>query len=473
MPNAITDHVRGRKLQGSAWLESDERFRVEYRRMRRRVPVYRAIIGGLRLLHRLTADETQKRADMSVRWWPRIGPHGEIYAMPKLWTMKEGDDTKPDPPATEAEMWKQLESGKLSPPIVEDGVRPSGSADELRRNASFAARLARAISADEWPQIIHEYERRKEILKQLRKGVIPEGNWLVETGAVPEGVRPPLFGYARYHWVGDRPLDQASDRLMDEAWVLNRTPPRLHIPWSRGRRRYSGAFFGPMFGELGRTVPGAEANPEFLSLRAAYGVWWPHHASKKNEARVLRGSRVVRAKDLVRFAHTELHWHGLAPEPKRGPAWVRPWEPPRPVEITDEVVTTMARVAKSEPASSPTAQRAPSRDAVAAVVAAHGLAAPLPQRVQMPVRRAYDRKARAGGALDQAIARAVTTGDGVVRARPSRGLPAIDPAPDDRPAGVHPWQSTPGPPGGSPDVVRGTFSSGRSRDVDRGKSLDR
>lgn len=474
MPNAITDHVRGRKLHGSAWLESDERFRIEYRRMRRRVPLYRVAIGGLRLLHRLTADATQARAKLSVTWWPRIGPYGGIYAMPKLWTMKEGSDNDPDPPATEAEMWERLASGTLRPPVVEGGVRSSGSADQLRANASLAARLARAVSADEWPQMIHEYEHRKAILKQLRKGVIPEGNWLVETGAVPEGVRPPLFGYARYHSVGDRPLDLASDRLMDEAWVLNRTPPTLHIPWSRGRERYAGAFFGPMFGELGRTVPGAEANPEFLSLRAAYGVWWAKNASKKNEARVLHGSRVVRAKDLVRFAQTELHRHGLAPKPKSEPAWVRPWEPPRPVEITDDVVTTVARVAKAEPPTGPTAPRVPpARPAAATVVAANGPAAPLPSRVQMVARRAYDRKVQADGALYQAIAAAVTAGDGTVRARPARGLPAIDPPADGRVPGVHPWQPAPESSGGSSHAVRGTFSSGGSRDVGRGKSMER
>ncbi|MFI1582110.1 hypothetical protein [Embleya sp. NPDC020630] len=500
MPNAVTDHLRGRRLRGSAWLESDERFRVEYRRMRRRVPVYRAVIGVLRVLHRLTANEVQARARMTVTWWPRIGPDGGIYAMPKLWTMKEGGDAEPDPPATEAEMWRRLASGELRPPVVRDGVRSSSGADELRRRASFAARLARAISADEWPQMIHEYERRRTILRRLRRGEIPEGNRFVESGAVPPGVRPPLFGYARYHSVGDRPLDEPSDRLMDEAWVLNRTPPALHRPWSAGRRRYPGAFFGPMFGELGRTVPGAEANPEFLSLRAAYGVWWAGAASKRNEARVLRGSRVVRAKDLVRFGHAELHHVGLAPKPARGPAWVRPWEPPRPVEVTDDVVDVVAGVAKSgagaggsgvsgggEPGS---ASEVRGRDvsgagaassagvtggagvARIAVVAAKGLAAPVPRRVQMRARRAYDRRVRPGGALEEAIGRAVAAGDGV-RARPSRELPAMDPAPDGRALGVHPWPAAPGWSDAAADSARGTFSSGRSRDVGRGGSPER
>ncbi|WP_439675518.1 hypothetical protein [Embleya sp. MST-111070] len=491
MPNAVTDHLRGRRLRGSAWLESDERFRVEYRRMRRRVPVYRAVIGVLRVLHRLTADEVQARARMTVTWWPRIGPDGGIYAMPKLWTMKEGGDAEPDPPATEAEMWRRLASGGLRPPVVKDGVRPSGSANELRRNASFAARLARAVSADEWPQMIHEYERRRTVLRQLRRGVVPEGNRLVESGAVPRGARPPLFGYARQHWVGDRPLDEASDRLMDEAWVLNRTPPPLHRPWSAGRRRNAGAFFGPMFGELGRTVPGAEANPEFLSLRAAYGVWWAGAASKRNEARVLRGSRVVRARDLVRFAHTELHHLGLAPKPETGPGWVRPWEPPRPVEVTDEVITAVAAVGKSgargadsqtlasepEPPGGAGTRQTPVRDATRAVITAKGLAAPLPSSVPMRARRAYDRRVRPGGSLEEAIGRAVTAGDGV-RARPSRGLPGMDPVPDGRTPGVHPWLPAPGSsgdlPGGSSDPTRGTFSSGRSRDdVGRGRSLER
>lgn len=293
MANALSDHLRGRKLVGRAWIESDERFRIEYRRMRRRVPMYRVAIGALRLLHRLTATERQKQADLGVTWWPRVGPDGEMYAMPKLWTIDEREPTDkqtPGPPRTEAELYRRWEAGEWSEPKNGAETRTTGSPAELRRVASFAARLARTVSGDEWPQIIHEYERRKAILAQLRAGVVPEGNRYVESGAVPPGVRPPLHGWARYQWVGDRPLDLVSDRLMDRSWVLGRTPARQYQPWSAGRVAYPGAYFGPMFGELGRTVVGGEANPEFLSLRVAYGVWWGQNASMKGRPDPARGA---------------------------------------------------------------------------------------------------------------------------------------------------------------------------------------
>ncbi len=66
---------------------------------------------------------------------------------------------------------------------------PVTSRAALRSRTSFASRLARATSADEWPQIIAEYENRK-------------------AGGPP-----------RYHYVGHRPLNETSHALMDESWA--------------------------------------------------------------------------------------------------------------------------------------------------------------------------------------------------------------------------------------------------------------
>ncbi|MFI6982243.1 hypothetical protein ACIBSV_27070 [Embleya sp. NPDC050154] len=465
MANALSDHLRGRKLVGRAWIESDERFRIEYRRMRRRVPMYRVALGALRLLHRLTADERQGQADLSVTWWPRVGPDGEMYAMPKLWTIDErepADRQTPGPPRTEAELYRRWEAGEWSEPKSGAEARSTGDPAELRRVASFAARLARTVSGDEWPQVIHEYERRKAILAQLRAGIVPEGNRYVESGAVPPGVRPPLHGWARYHWVGDRPLDLDSDRLMDRAWVLGRTPPREYRPWSAGRVNYAGAYFGPMFGELGRTVAGGEANPEFLSLRVAYGVWWGSNASMKGESRILRGARMVRLRDLARFAHAEAAHLGLAPAPRKAPGAAPRWENPAPEEVTDEVVTAVARFARSEVPTDAVAPAEPStgrpstRSAAAEVAAEAGPQAPTPARVWMDMPRPYDRSLRAGGALSAATIAAIAAG--WAKQVPSRGLPGMDPGPDGRPLGVHPWRPAP---------------SRDARETDRGRSDER
>ncbi|WP_406299993.1 hypothetical protein OG948_32995 [Embleya sp. NBC_00888] len=465
MANALSDHLRGRKLVGRAWIESDERFRIEYRRMRRRVPMYRVAIGALRLLHRLTATERQKQADLGVTWWPRVGPDGEMYAMPKLWTIDEREPTDkqtPGPPRTEAELYRRWEAGEWSEPKNGAETRTTGSPAELRRVASFAARLARTVSGDEWPQIIHEYERRKAILAQLRAGVVPEGNRYVESGAVPPGVRPPLHGWARYQWVGDRPLDLVSDRLMDRSWVLGRTPARQYQPWSAGRVAYPGAYFGPMFGELGRTVVGGEANPEFLSLRVAYGVWWGQNASMKGEARILRGARMVRLRDLARFAHAEAAHLGLAPAPRKAPSAAPRWENPAPEEVTDEVVTAVARFARSAVPTDavapvePSTGRPSTRSAAAEVAAEAGAQAPTPAQVWMDMPRPYDRSLRADGALSAATIAAITAG--WAKQVPSRGLPGMDPGPGSRPLGVHPWRPTP---------------ARDARETDRGRSDER
>lgn len=421
--------------------------------MRRRVPMYRVAIGALRLLHRLTADERQKQADLGVTWWPRVGPDGRMYAMPKLWTIDEREPTDkqtPGPPRTEAELYRRWEAGEWSEPKGGAETRSTGDPAELRRVASFAARLARVVSGDEWPQMIHEYERRKAILAQLRAGVVPEGNRYVENGSVPPGVRPPLHGWAGYHWVGDRPLDLDSDRLMDRAWVLGRTPPRQYQPWSAGRVTFAGAYFGPMFGELGRTVVGGEANPEFLSLRVAYGVWWEQNASMKGEARILRGARMVRLRDLARFAHAEAAHVGLAPAPRKAAGAAPSWETPAPEEVTDEVVTAVARFARSEVSTDAAAHAERSigpSSAVSAAAAAAEVAAqagphdPTPARVWMDRPPPYDRSLRAGGALSASTIAAITAG--WAKQVPSRGLPGMDPKPDGRPLGVHPWRPTP------------------------------
>jgi len=84
MPNFVVDRIRGGRLVGAAWLESDERFRIEYRRWRWQKPVYRVVTGLLERRHRSQTTEAHGRADLSVTYWPRLGMvAGGSYPMGK------------------------------------------------------------------------------------------------------------------------------------------------------------------------------------------------------------------------------------------------------------------------------------------------------------------------------------------------------------------------------------------------------
>ncbi|MFF0268374.1 hypothetical protein [Kribbella sp. NPDC004536] len=278
------------QLVGEAWLGSEYRIAWETRIMRRRVPLYRAGIAALRALNAVTAGPT--RPSLQVTRWNRVGPHGTTFVMDKLETM----------------------TGRTDHPVT--------SRAELRARTSFAARLARSISADEWPQIIAEYDRRRH------------------------GERP------QYHYVGHRPLNAESHALMDEAWVRGELPTDKFRAWNITKNDEDGAFFSEFFTHgNARGYPGGETNPGFRLGRIMFDVSWRDKATLTLEHEVLRRSRVLRAKELVKFLRIEL---------------VEVFRPPAPASTapaakrqdvyTPEVVAAVADFAKPAELRSPTAR---------------------------------------------------------------------------------------------------------------------
>ena len=357
-----------RDLVGTAWLDSDERTRWETRIMRRRVPLYRLGIAALRALNTLTGGPN--RPSLKVTQWERVGPNGETFVMDKLETM----------------------TGRTDHPVT--------SRAELRARTSLASRLARAISADEWPQIITEYERRRR------------------------GERP------QYRYVGHRPLNAESHALMDEAWVRGELPTDQFRAWNVLKFEDEGAFYSEFFTDGGaRGYPGGETNAGFRLGRIMFDVSWREKASLSGEQHVLRRSRILRAKELLKFCRTELKEaiHPPTPSPTQTTA-VRehPYTPP--------VVAAISDFTKPEPLRSPTAR---------------GETTP-------------DRKqASAIDAVAKALPPPVT--DGSARARPVSG-PAGG---EGRPGAGEPPPAQPRPPHAAqqparPPAVPATFRPGRS-----------
>ncbi|HZX08133.1 hypothetical protein [Kribbella sp.] len=309
-----------RRLSGTAWLDSDYRTAWETRIMRRRVPLYRAGIAALRALNAtrpsLLRAPNASRPSLRVTRWERVGPHGGTFVMDKLETM----------------------TGRTDHPVT--------SRAELRARTSFASRLARAVSADEWPQIIAEYDRRRR------------------------GERP------QYHYVGHRPLNAASHALMDEAWVRGELPTDGFRAWNVLKHEDDGAFYSEFFTHGGaRGYPGGETNPDFRRGRIMFDIAWRTKATLALERQILRRSRALRAKELLKFLRTELREaiHPPAPSPARATT--------RGADIyTPEVVAAVADFTKPEPLRSPTArgETTPDRTRAAAIDTANTLAHALP-----------------------------------------------------------------------------------------------
>jgi hypothetical protein len=305
-------------LSGTAWLESGARIEWETRIMRRRVPLYKAGIAALRLLNKLSGPN---RPSIDVTYWERVGPGGELFMMPKLETM----------------------TGRTDDPVT--------SPRELHARTSFASRLARVISADEWPQIIAEYERR-------RNG------------------QPPAF-----HYVSHRPLNEASHALMDKDWVKGELPTDDYRFWNaKVKFKDLPGIYSEFYTHGGsRTIPGGETNPRFRRRRLRFDVNWPRKASMANEIRVLRKARILRGRQLVKFLVAEASYVVK----RGGPA--QPASKPGPPDVyTPEVVAAIADFVKPDEVRSPTARGETTPDAVAAnaINVANTVARALPPRIK-------------------------------------------------------------------------------------------
>jgi hypothetical protein len=306
-----------KRLVGQAWSDSDYRTAWETRIMRRRVPLYRAGIAALRALNALTGGPG--RPSLEVTQWERVGPNGETFVMDKLETM----------------------TGRTDHPVT--------SRAELRARTSFASRLARAVSADEWPQIIAEYERRRR------------------------GERP------QYHYVGHRPLNAESHALMDEAWVRGELPTDEYRAWNVLKYEDEGAFYSEFFTDGGaRGYPGGETNAGFRLGRIMFDISWREKASLSGERHVLRRSRILRAKELVKFSRTELT-ELLRPPTSSAPQATAV----RRDAYTPAVVAALSDFTKPEPLRSPTArgETTPNRNRATAIDLATTLHKALPPAI--------------------------------------------------------------------------------------------
>jgi hypothetical protein len=303
-----------KQLVGTAWLDSDYRTRWETRIIRRRVPLYLVGIAALRALNTLTGGPN--RPSLKVTQWERVGPNGETFVMDKLETM----------------------TGRTDHPVT--------SRAELHARTSFASRLARAVSADEWPQIIAEYERRRR------------------------GERP------QYRYVGHRPLNAQSHALMDEAWVRGELPTDPYRAWNVLKFEDEGAFYSEFFTDGdARGYPGGETNAGFRLGRIMFDVSWREKASLSGELHVLRRSRILRAKELFKFLRTELKEAIRPPAPSLVPAGAV-----RRDVYTPPVVAAISDFAKPEPLRSPTArgETTPNRTRASAIEVANTIAKALP-----------------------------------------------------------------------------------------------
>ena len=308
-----------KQLVGTAWLDSDYRTAWETRIMRRRVPLYRAAIGALRALNAVTGG--RNRPSLRVTRWERVAAHGGTFAMDKLETM----------------------TGRTDHPVT--------SRAELRARTSFASRLARAVSADEWPQIIAEYERRRR------------------------GERP------QYRYVGHRPLNATSHALMDEAWVRGDLPTDPFRAWNVLKYEDEGAFYSSFFTHgNARGYAGGETNVGFQRGRVVFDVNWRQTASLAGEQAVLRRSRFLRAKELVKFFRTELK------EAVRPPAESAAAPTTYEDVYTPEVVAAVADFTKPEALRSPTArgETTPDRHRASAIEVANTVERALPPLTAAP-----------------------------------------------------------------------------------------
>ncbi len=81
-----------KRLVGDAWLKSDYRIQWETRVMRRRVPLYGAVIAALRALNRLSRAP---RPSLSVFHTERAAPGGRKERFAKLETMTGAETATP------------------------------------------------------------------------------------------------------------------------------------------------------------------------------------------------------------------------------------------------------------------------------------------------------------------------------------------------------------------------------------------
>lgn len=351
-------------LSGPEWLTSAARIEWETRIMRRRVPIYKATIKALQLLNKLSRGPD--RPSMKVTYWERMAPGGGTFMMPKLETM----------------------TGRTDDPVT--------SAHELRARTSFASRLARVISADEWPQIIEEYERRRG------------------------GEEP------RFHYVSHRPLNRASHELMGKSWASGELPTAEYRRWKEEVKLEDlPGLYSEFYTHGGsRTIPGGETNPAYRLARLLHDVSWRDKASLSNELRVLRTARVLRAQQVVKFLKAEASYV-VRRKPER-----RAFAPKRPDVYTAEVVAAVYDFTNPPELRSPAArgETTPNMTRAAAIDVASTVIRGLPPPT---VRR-------------ESEAEAVQPGDGSLPQAQGRQTRAGQP-PGHRP-GVRP----PNPPGRSP-----------------------
>ena len=348
-----------KRLVGTAWLDSDYRIAWETRIMRRRVPLYKVTIKALRLLNRLSPGPD--RPSLNVTYWERVGPGGTTFMMPKLETM----------------------TGRTDAPVT--------SPSELRARTTFTSRLARVISADEWPQIIEEYESRRR-------------------GAAP-----------RFQYISHRPLNRASHELMDKSWATGELPTDEYRAWN-GEVKFKDnpGIYSEFYTHGGsRTIPGGENSPAYRRSRLRHDVDWRAKASMDNEIRVLRKARVLRVQQLVKFLGAEAS-QLIRPGASYRPATARPDE-----VLTVGVVAAVADFVKPESLRSPTArgETTPDRNRASAVDVANTVQKALPPAIN---RRA------------EPATRPSTAGQPPTPSHPSHAAqsPATPPAarPADRPA---------------------------------------
>ncbi|GAB2599750.1 hypothetical protein [Kribbella endophytica] len=197
-------------------------------------------------------------------------------------------------------------------------------------------RRCRSRSGDEWPQIIAEYENRK------------------------------AGGSPRYHYVGHRPLNETSHALMDESWARGEIPTDQYKRWVGDvKHNDPGAFYSEFFTHgNARGYSGGETNPDFRRGRVEFDLGWKAKASLQGESRVLRRSRVLRAKELVKFLVLEGRELVRRPADSSGPAAAASGA--RPEVFTPEVVAALSDFTKPTERRSPTARGETTPDQVRA-----------------------------------------------------------------------------------------------------------
>lgn len=290
---------------GTAWLESRDRYVWETKVMARRQRRYAATLAFARAVNN-SLTSRKDRPSFEITYWQRVGPDGRQYWMAKSETM------------------------------TADG------------RTNWLTRLARTLSWDEYPQTIEEYERRRVAAAMMAAGSADERERLLDAyeqgrhervlksassdtrrremdrdyargdapyRMLPDERREVLAAFARgenglppqFRLNGYRPNDIRSHQIMDLAWVDGETPTSLHRRFGVVRSEGPGAFFGPHYTAFNsRDFPGGERDAGFRQGRIRGDLHWAEHASAKLEKRIIRRTRVLRARHLGRYLRTEL-----------------------------------------------------------------------------------------------------------------------------------------------------------------------